>query len=367
MIPITRPWLPPLEEYVKLLREVWNSRMLSNFAQFSARLEKVASDYIGSPHVLAVASGDVGLMIALKALGLPPGAPCFVSDFTFNSTINSALWNGLRPALVDVDPRTFNMSAESLLEAMARHPQPGVVLATHVFGNPCDSESLKAAAREHGSFLAFDAAHAYGSLRGGKPVGTLGDVEVFSLSGTKPVTSAEGGLISTPHDWLAERVIYLRAYGFQHDYRSRFVGVNGKISELHCALGVLTLPRVETAVQRRHKIAQKYRERLGDAVGWQSVRPGDRSTYKDVAACLGGRRQEVEEALAAGDVQTKRYFLPLHFMEPYRRYADGPIPVTEHLYESTLCLPVYEEITESILDMICDVIEGAFKAAEAKV
>lgn len=356
MIPITRPWLPPLDEYVALLEEIWDTRMLSNFSDFSMRLERIALGYLGSPHVLAVASGDLGLMVALRALGLPEGATCFVSTFTFNSTINAALWNRLSPVLIDIDPDTFNMSPLSLQDAMERHRGPGVVLATHVFGNPCDHTALEQAARSHGSYLVYDAAHGYGSIDAGHKVGTLGDADVFSLSGTKLVTSAEGGLVSTPHEDIAQRVRYLRAYGFQNDYMSKFVGVNGKLSELHSALATLTLPRVEEMIARRHQIVFRYRENLGNAVGWQLVREGDRSTYKDVALRLGSRSELVENALTRIGVQTKRYFVPLHHMEPYEPAAYGPLPVADEVHSSVLCVPAFNDLSDHSIDEICSVI-----------
>ncbi|MGH9025810.1 MAG: DegT/DnrJ/EryC1/StrS family aminotransferase [Acidimicrobiia bacterium] len=364
-IPFFRPALPPLDDYVGLLREIWESRMLSNFGTFAQRLEQLAAEYLGAPHVLSVVSGDIGLIVTLTALELPPGSPCFVSGFTFNSTINAALWADLRPVLVDIDPDTFTMDPDELAAALERWTGPGVILATHAFGNPCDSDRLRALAREHDCYLVFDAAHGYGSQRAGTPVGRLGDAEVFSLSGTKLVTTAEGGLVATPHDWLAERIAYLRAYGFQHDYESLYVGINGKISELHCALGLLTLAGVEDAVQRRAEILAAYRARLGDKVGWQYVRPSDRSTYKDISIRLGEHREAVERSLTAGGVQTKRYFLPLHSMKPYACFADGPLPQTESTYETTLCVPAFSELDEATLDRVARLIlEGVEAAAD---
>lgn len=357
-IPFFRPQLPPLADYVAELERIWGTRMLSNFSVYSQELEALATGYLGAGHALAVVSGDIGLVLSLRALEIPPGAPAFVSTFTFNSTINATLWAGLRPVLVDVDPQTFNMSAESLAEAVGRHPEPGVVVATHCFGNPCDHDALAAVASSSGSRIVYDAAHAYGSLREGVHAGALGDAEVFSLSGTKLVTSAEGGLVSTPHHEVAERLRYLRGYGFQDDYNSRYVGLNGKISELHCALGVLTLAQVETAVARRHAIMAGYRAVLGDTVGWQVVRDVDRSTYKDISLVLGDRRDAVEAALSGAGVATKRYFLPLHHQDAYGEWVEGPLPVADEIYRSTLCVPAYNDLTDEQVAAIAGVIAG---------
>jgi len=352
-IPFFRPELPDLDEYVEQLRGIWKTRMLSNFAEHSQGLEALAANELGVEHVLAVASGDAGLMLVLRALDLPAGAPCFVADFTFQSTVNAPVWAGLRPVLVDVDPCTFCMDPVALAEAVRRHPQPGVVLATHTFGALCDVDALAAVAASTASHLVFDAAHAYGARRGGVSAGALGEAAVFSLSGTKLVTSAEGGLIATADGELAERLRHLRGYGFQQDYRSIAVGLNGKMSELHAALGELTLARVDEAVARRHEIVARYRAGLGDAVGWQHIGPTDVSTYKDITVVLGPSAPAVADALAAGGIATKRYFVPLHQQAPYAGFADGPLPVSERLYDTTLCLPAFADLTDTQIDRIC--------------
>lgn len=359
-IPFFRPSLPPLEEYTRLLEEIWATRMLSNFADFSKRLEALTSDYLGARHTRVVVSGDIGLVVTLSSLELPPGSPCWVSDFTFNSTINAPIWAGLEPVIVDADPDTFNMSVGALADAMASDGRQGVVLATHVFGNPCDHVALRAVADTTGSFLVFDAAHGYGSRRGDEPVGRLGDAEVFSLSGTKLVTSAEGGLIATPHDWLAERIAYRRAYGFQHDYVSQVVGLNGKMSELHCALGLLSLATVEEAIAKRHQIVEGYRRHLDTSIKLQSVRREDRSTYKDVCLLLGSARPEIEADLAAARIGCKRYFVPLHSMPAYLRFASGRYPVAERLHDETLCVPAYGDMDEAVVSRISEVVNAAY-------
>jgi dTDP-4-amino-4,6-dideoxygalactose transaminase len=187
-------------------------------------------------------------------------------------------------------------------------------------------------------------------------VGRFGDAEVFSFSGTKPVTMGEGGLVATPHEDLAERLRYLRAYGFQDDYRSRYVGLNAKLSEIHAALATLELQLTESIIAKRLDMVDCYRERLGDRVGWQLVRPDDRSTYKDLSIYLGPNREAVERALLRAEVQTKRYFVPLHTMDPYRSFARDEYPVTNNLREGLLCIPLFVDLATSDVDRICDVI-----------
>jgi dTDP-4-amino-4,6-dideoxygalactose transaminase len=358
VIPIYRPDLPPLEDYVKLLEHVWKTQMLSNFADHAQHLERMAGTYLGVG-TRVVSSGDVGLTCAISALEIPHGSPALVPAFTFNSTINALLWNQLVPVFVDIDADTLNMDPAAA-ERTAARVEPRLVVATHCFGNPVDSDGLARVAASCGASLLFDAAHGYGSIRDGVHVGGLGDVEIFSLSGTKPVTSAEGGLVTSRDPEYLERFTYTRAYGFQTDYNSRFLGLNGKMSELHAALGVLTLARIEETLARRKTLVDRYRENLKSIPGirFQSVRPEDRSTYKDLALLFttAGARNSVEAALSAAQVQTKRYFRPCHAMDSFRRFARETLEVTETTHERILCLPLFGDLPPEDVDMICDII-----------
>lgn len=360
MIPITRPELPPMDEYVALLEEIWASRMLSNFGPMAQRLEAMTSEYLGVP-TMVVVSGDIGLTLTLAALDLPKGSACLVPSFTFNSTINAVLWNDLRPVFVDIDPATFTMDPEDARRA-AEGRDVSCIVATHVFGNPADSDGLRGVADDLGARLLFDAAHGYGASRDGVKVGGLGDVEVFSLSGTKPVTTAEGGLIASHDADLLERIKLLRAYGFYGDYDSKLVGLNGKMSELHAALGLLTMRRIEKALAVRDALVAEYLSRLEHGgLQTQSVRSMDRSTYKDFAVTFRDRatRDRVEVALSDRQIQTKRYFRPCHQMTAFKPLSERSLPVTEDIYDRTLCLPLFETLGIESLDGICSVVLDA--------
>lgn len=368
LIPITRPELPPLDSYVELLRGIWDSRMLSNFGTHARQLEAIAARYLGV-HARVTVNGDVGLACAIAALRIPPGSTCLVPSFTFNSTINAVLWNDLVPVFVDADPETFNMDPAAARAAPAEC-EPRLIVATHVFGNPADAPSLWRLASDCGARLLFDAAHAYGSMREGVMVGGLGDAEVFSLSGTKPVTCAEGGLVTSRDPEFMRRLEYVRAYGFQADYDSQCQGLNGKMSELHAALGTLTLPTIEAVLARRLAQVAHYRRRLQGIPGlrFQHVREVDRSTYKDFAVVFASAddRARAEQALAERGIQTKRYFRPCHTMTAFWPLARGPLPVTEDLYERVLCLPLFAALTETQIDHIAAVIEQAVAPSPAR-
>ncbi len=360
MIPITRPELPPLEEYRALLEEIWESRMLSNFGKFAQRLEEMTSTYLGVP-TRVVVSGDVGLILTIAALDLPRGSSVVLPSFTFNSTVNAVLWNGLRPVFADIDADTFNLDPTSAEEAASRYDAK-LILATHVFGNPADVDGLSEVAGRHGARLVFDAAHAYGAQRDGRKVGSFGDAEVFSLSGTKLVTSAEGGIIASSDPDLLQRITYLRGYGFLGDYNSRYVGMNGKMSELHAALGTLTLARVDAAVTTRTVLVAEYRQRIRQfRVATQIIRPSDQSTYKDFGLLFRSsrERQRAEFALAEASIQTKRYFLPCHTQHAYSGCARVALKRTEDIHSRLLCIPLFEGLRLNELEDIVRRIEHA--------
>lgn len=335
--------------------------MLSNFGTYAKRFEAAAQTYLDTPRVRAVASCDLGLVIALAALDLPPGAEAIVPSFTFNSTVNAILWNRLTPVFADLEPERLTIDPGEVRALVG--PRTAVIVGTHVFGNPCDHDAIRAAAGP-GLPIVYDAAHAYGSRYRGRPAGTLGDVEVFSFSGTKLVTSAEGGLIAAARDDIVSRVEYLRAYGFQGDYESHLVGLNGKISELHAALGVLTLESAEESVRRRQQSVSRYRQALGDLpdLSLQSVDERDRCTYKDFAILCAHGRDALEQRLGAAGIQTKRYFRPAHAMQAYRRYATRPLPRTEQVYERILCLPIFNEIRDAEVDEVSDRVRAHFRS-----
>jgi dTDP-4-amino-4,6-dideoxygalactose transaminase len=365
VIPICRPELPPLERYVELLRDIWASRMLSNFGTYARRFEQQAQTYLGHPRVRAVASCDLGLMIALAALDLPQGGEAIVPSFTFNSTINAILWNRLTPVFADIDAQRLTLDPAEV--AALRGPRTAVVVGTHAFGNPCDDDAIRDAAGAPAVPVVYDAAHAFGSRYRGRPAGALGDLEVFSFSGTKLVTSAEGGLVSAGRDDLVTRIEYLRAYGFQADYESHVVGINGKISEPNAALGVLTMETVERAVARRAAIVRSYRERLAgtDAVTFQEVDARDRSTYKDFAILCARGRDGLMQRLEAAGIQTKRYFRPAHTMRAYRSFATRPLPRTEAAYDCILCLPIFNELSDAEIDEVAGRVRAHYRSAPA--
>ncbi|MDX6692312.1 MAG: hypothetical protein QOG15_3769 [Solirubrobacteraceae bacterium] len=364
-IPLLRPSLPALEDYAAQLESVWQTRMLSNFAGQAARFEELCRSYGGWEHAAAAANCDLALTLAIGALELPQGATVLLPSFTFNSTLHAALWNGLQPRFVDVDAATFCLSPDALGEALETH-DARLVLATHIFGAACDVGALEELARGAGAALVFDAAHAFATFVDGRHVGTFGDASTFSFSGTKLVTMGEGAVAAFTDEAVAERFRYLRAYGFRGDYESRYVGLNAKLSELHAALGTLTVPRAEEAVAARAALVARYQERLADVPGvrFQATGAGVRSSCTYLGIDAGTARDALAVHLDAANIETKPYFRPLHEMALFGSLPAQPLPVTERLGRSTLCLPLYTDLPVGDVERVCDEIER-FETAQA--
>ena len=356
-VPIMRPHLPPLDQFTQLVAELFETRMLSNFGKYTGLLEERASGLLDHPSPLCVSSCDIGLTLAWQALECPPGE-VIVPSFTFCSTVNALRWNGLEPVFADVDPQTYCIDVEDVRRLIT--PRTVGIAAVHVFGLPAAIEPLEGLAREHGLKLIFDAAHGLGGRYRGTALGAFGDASAFSLSGTKLVTGGEGGLVTFRDPADAERFTFLRAYGFKEDYNCRYVGLNGKLSELNAALGWLSLDLLEDALARRHAQVERYRRRLADCPGlsWQLVPPECVHGYKDLAVRFRKPEQRVaaEAALAAAGVMTKRYFFPVHRMEVYREFTNRFLPVTDHLHERLLCIPLYYDLSDDRIDGIAGII-----------
>jgi dTDP-4-amino-4,6-dideoxygalactose transaminase len=364
-IPITRPHLPARKDFTAIVEELFSTRMLSNFSKYSRLLEERAGVALDHPAPQCVASCDIGLTLAWKALECPPGE-VIVPSFTFCSTVNALRWNGLEPVFADVDPQTYCIDVDDARRLIT--PRTVGIAAVHVFGLPAEIEPLQDLAVRHGLKLVFDAAHGLGGRHDGKALGAFGDASVFSLSGTKLVTGGEGGLATFRDGEAAERFSYLRAYGFKRDYNCRHIGLNGKLSELNAALAWLSLGLLDEALARRQAQVERYRQALEplEELAWQMVLPGRVHGYKDLAVRFRtpAARIAAESALTAAGVMTKRYFFPVHRMEAYRAHALRRLPVTDALYDHLLCIPLYFDLEdEQIDDIAAHLIEGVRKAA----
>ena len=351
-LPVARPPAGRPAEVAALVTPILESGVLTN-GPYVRRLEQRAADYLDVRDCIAVSSCTAGLMLVIRALGL--SGEVIVPSFTFAATAHAVSWNGLRPRFTDIDPVTLTLSPTDAFRMIG--VRTSAILATHIFGTPCHIEALSTVASRVGIALVFDAAHAFGSLHGGSHVGSFGDAEVFSLSPTKVMTSAEGGIIATNNDLLAERCRVGRDYGNPGDYDCRFVGLNARMSEIHAAIALDSLEDLEPRIAERNRLAEEYRSRLRavPGVSFPQVPSTDRSTYKDFTVLIDGAdfgvdARGVAEALAAEGVETRRYYSPpVHTMKAYRSLTGphGALDVTERVSDQVLTLPLWNGMTDA--------------------
>lgn len=360
-IPFAKPTTPEFEELAVDLKTILESGRLTN-GSYVAELERRASERLGVRHCVAVASCTSGLMLVLR--GADISGDVVLPSFTFVATAHAVVWNGLRPVFADVESDTLTLSPLAAQRGLG--VRTGAILATHTFGTPCATEALEEVAKSNGIRLFFDAAHAFGSLRQGTPIGGFGDAEVFSLSPTKVLSSAEGGIIATNDDLLAERCRHGRDYGNPGDYDVRLIGLNARMSEIHAAFALHSLDRLDDHIAHRNRIAQTYRSALAEVPGisFPTVSPGDTSTYKDFTTLIdpidfGMTAREVGEALQDHGVDTRRYFSPpVHEMRAYQLQpkAVGDLRVTDEVSERVLTLPMWSDMPEALALRVAEAI-----------
>ena len=354
-LPLARPALADPDAVARSAQAILASGMLTN-GPTVRELEARAAGYLGVRHCVAVSSCTAGLMLVLRASGL--SGDVVLPSFTFSATAHAVAWNGLRPKFADISPRDLLLDPEAA--ARSAGVRTSAILATHTYGTPCDVEALQELAGENGIRLFFDAAHAFGSRRGADMIGGFGDAEVFSLSPTKVLIAAEGGIIATNDDELAERCRIGRDYGNPGDYDTRFLGLNARMSELHAATALGSFEDLEERIAERNRLAERYRKVVDGLPGidFPAVAEGDRSTYKDLTVLIDGQAfgtdaDGVARALAAEGIQTRRYYSPpVHRQRAYRSLvpANGPLPVTDLVATRVLTLPLWTGMTDQQVD-----------------
>lgn len=364
-ITVTRPTLPPFEEYVALLRGIWTRNHLTNAGPLVVELERQLSVALGVKHCLFVSNGTIALQLAFRALELR--GEVITSPFSYVATTSSLAWEGCIPVFADVEPDSLTLSALHT-EALVTD-RTSALLATHVYGNPCDVEALGSLARRRGIRVVYDAAHAFGASYAGRALGAHGDVATLSFHATKLFHTVEGGAVVTDDDDIANRVAYLRNFG--HDGYERFhgIGINGKNSELHAAMGLCLLPRVPDIVAERREISLRYDAMLlgrSDVVR-PAIRPGTTYNYAYYPVLLPNDKvvRQVQEHLERHGVLTRRYFYP-SLSGALAYVAPGDVPVARDAAERVLCLPLYTGLAARDADRIAGLLADRLDALARK-
>jgi dTDP-4-amino-4,6-dideoxygalactose transaminase len=358
--------VPDLARVTARVDASYSRGMLTN-GPLVREFEAAAADRLGVPHAIAVSSCTAGLMLVLRVLA--PKGPVVLPSFTFSASGHAVVWNGVEPRFVECDPGSFQIDVAS---AASRIEGAGALLATHVFGAPCDVEGVEALAARAGIPVLFDAAHGFGASRGGRPVGGFGSAEVFSLSPTKVVVAGEGGVVATRDGAIADELRIGRDYGNPGNYDTQFVGLNARMSELHAAIGIESLAGLDERLAQRRHIVGRYRSGLAElpGVAIQHIDAGDDSTYKDFTiaideATFGISRDVAVEALRADGIDTRNYFSPpVHRQHAYHDVAPYDLPVTDSVSARVVSLPIYASLTDHDIDAVTRVLASLHQHAE---
>jgi FlaA1/EpsC-like NDP-sugar epimerase/dTDP-4-amino-4,6-dideoxygalactose transaminase len=359
-LPFARPARPPLERVVRRLQPSYDRGMLTN-GPLVADLERRIAERLGVAHVVALSSCTSGLMLVLQALTDGRSGPVVLPSFTFSASAHAIAWNGLTPRFVECLPDSFQIDPA---HAAASLDGASAILATHIFGAPCDPRRVEDIAREHGIPVVFDAAHALGALADGVPVGSFGTAEVFSLTPTKPLVAGEGGLVATNDSSLAETLRIGRDYGNPGDYDTRFAGLNARMSEFHAAMAIESLELLDNSLERRRYLASLYRGYLDDVPGieLQAFSSRDTSTFKDLTITVdadqfGLDRDGLALALLAEGVDTRKYFdPPVHRQRAYAHLDHSHLPVTDAVSSRVLSLPVFPDLHDEHVEQVAEIV-----------
>ncbi len=357
---VTRPLMPPLEEFLPSIEAIWASGQVTNGGEFHQAFETGLASYLGVPFVSVCANGTVGLMLALKAMGLR--GEVITTPYSFVATSHALLWLGLRPVFADIAADTFNLDPKAVEAAIT--PQTSAILAVHTYGRPCDAAGLEAVARRHGLKLVYDAAHAFGVHDEGGSILRHGDMSVLSFHGTKVFHTFEGGAVICPNAETKERVDFLRNFGFADEVTVVEAGMNGKMDELRAAFGLLQLKHVDEAIARRAGIDARYRLRLEGRAGLRCMPLSGASRfnygYFPVFFEGGGRsaRDAAYRSMRDMGVMVRRYFFPLISDLPMYAQdvgsAEDRFPVAKHCADTVLCLPIHPEMSAADCDRVVD-------------
>lgn len=369
-VPFVRPALPSYGSIDRPLARAFRSGILTKGRYLEVFEAKVAHS-LGIKHGIGVSSCTMGLLLAFKALGLE--GEVLVPSYTFMATVHPLLWVGVKPVFVDVDPETWDVDPACVRAAITQ--RTSAIVAVHVFGNPAEIEELEAIAQRYSLKLIFDAAHGFGTLFHGQPLGRHGDVEVFSTSPTKLLITGEGGVVATNNDELASWIRMGREYGNRGDYSSDFPGLNGRMQEFSALLGIKSLHLLDRTATRRNELACLYKEGLGTLPGitFQTINPKGRSSYKDFTILIdqslfGMDRDLLASALRAEGIDTRKYYdPPIHLHSAYSAFwtpDKGGLPVTERLAKRSLSLPMGSHLRGATVVKICEVVERIHQHAK---
>lgn len=362
---VTQPYLPPLEEFIPFLQQIWDKKLLTNGGPMHQQLERALADYLGVPEVALFNNGTIALLTALQALDIT--GEVITTPYSFVATAHSILWNGLTPVFVDIDPATLNIDPKRIEASITA--RTSAIMPVHCYGNPCDVVAIQRVADKHGLKVIYDAAHAFGVKDEGGSVLRHGNLSVLSFHATKVFNTFEGGAIICPDVATKQHIDQLKNFGITDEVTVKAAGINGKMSEINAAFGLLQLQHIEAIMARRSEIAIRYRAQFKGLKGITVVETtGQTVSNNSYFPILVGEgyplsRDELYQKLKDHNIFARRYFYPLISEFPmYKEMASAHqnnLPIATEVAKQVLCLPIYPELGDDELNQITEIVKGS--------
>lgn len=363
MITVTKPFLPPLEEFTEYLQKIWDNKWLTNNGPFHQEFEQALADYLGVQYISLFSNGTLALITALQALRVT--GEVITTPYSFVATTHSLWWNNIKPVFVDIEPDYLTMDPEKIEAAIT--PNTTAIMPVHVYGNPCMVDRIQQIADTYGLHVIYDAAHAFGVRSNGRSVLEFGDLSVLSFHATKVFNTIEGGAIVCHDAKTKLRIDRLKNFGFADEVTVVAPGINAKMNELQSAFGLLQLKYIKGALEERKFLSDLYRTKLKGIRGITLLRepPNTELTYPYFPILIDGdeygvTRDNLHAYFKDIDIYTRRYFYPL--ISEFPTYKGLPsssasnLPNALRASKAVLCLPIYPGLETSIVDKICDII-----------
>ena len=359
LITVTSPLLPDLADFNVLLKEIWDSKWITNNGSFHKQLEKELATYLKVPCISLFTNGTLPLITALQALRIT--GEVITTPYSFVATTHSLWWNGCKPVFVDIDPATGNIDPDKIEAAIT--PQTQAIMPVHVYGKPCDTKRIQEIADKYGLKVIYDAAHAFGVEVDGESILNAGDMSTLSFHATKVYNTIEGGALVMQDERTKKRIDYLKNFGFAGEVEVVAPGINSKMDEMRSAYGLLNLRQVDAAIEARHQVAIQYREALRPVEGitFMDDMPGVKHNYSYFpifvdAEKYGMTRDELYFKMKGQNVLGRRYFYPL--ISEFTTYRGLPssnpknLPNAHKMADSVICLPMHHQLSMKEVERI---------------
>ena len=356
---VTRSSLPPLAEYVEMLKPIWDSAWLTNMGPYHEQLKAELKEYMGVASLELFVNGHMALELTIQAMNL--SGEVITTPYTFSSTVHAIVRNGLTPVFCDINEYDYTIDTEQLESFITERTT--AIVPVHVYGNLCDVERIGEIARKHNLKVIYDAAHTFGETYDGRGVGAFGDASMFSFHATKVFHSIEGGAVAFHDPGLSDRLYQLKNFGITGPETVEYVGSNAKMNEFQAAMGLCNLRHLEEEIGKRRIVAERYREHLDGIAGIRlcETDPRLKSNYAYMPVRFDGyrmNREEVFELLQQHGIHARKYFYPcVNAYECYAgQYCEDDTPVAKRVSHQILTLPIYAGLPLTVVDEICDLI-----------